>query len=422
MFGTWWVGQTPANRANRLLTLLIQGPSSAIKGAVESQFTVKSQLRSNPSVDSEGVLQVDLTGVDVSTPEARRALAAQIVWTLSPTSPRIAITVDGEPLDPAQPVYTINTVSSFDPDRVAGTGQVASDPFYVAANGGIVGLLDEQPIPGVLGTGTAIQVSSAAKSSATGTIAAVAADPAGGQVLLMAQPEQPDRADPVLKATSLTVPSFTHAGDEAWVVQNGATKPEVYRISASGNPSRDRVGSDALSGKGAVTALALSPDGVRIAIVAGERLYLGVVAPAPADSAPVTASTDAAVPTDPAADSTAAQGQLEITNLVLLRSDLVHAGPVTFANSREIMVAASTTPNTYRSIWDVSLDGFESRKITDQGVFGDIDGLAVAVGEPMLITFGGRVWELQGTQADGQWTSPLPDQPFLNGSSPFYPS
>ena len=95
---------------------------------------------------------------------------------------------------------------------------------------------------------------------------------------------------------------------------------------------------------------------------------------------------------------------------------------MTFANSREIMVAASTTPNTYRSIWDVSIDGFESRKITDQGIFGDIDGLAVAVGEPMLITFGGRVWELQGTQADGQWTSPLPDQPFLNGSSPFYPS
>ncbi len=182
------LGQTPANRANRLLTLLIQGPSNGIKGAVDSQFTAKSQLRSNPSVDSEGVLQVDLTGVDVSTPEARRALAAQIVWTLSPTSPRIAITVDGEALDPAQPVYTINSVSSFDPDRVAGTGQVASDPFYVAPNGGIVGLLDEQPIPGELGLGT-VPVISAAKSSATGTIAAVAADPAGGQVLLMAQPQ-----------------------------------------------------------------------------------------------------------------------------------------------------------------------------------------------------------------------------------------
>ncbi len=413
------VGQTPANRANRLLALLIAGPSQALKGAVRSQFTAKSQLRSNPSVDPEGVLQVDLTGVDVSTSEARRALAAQIVWTLSPTSPRIAITVDGEALDPAQPVYTINTVSSFDPDRVAGTGEVASDPFYVTAGGAIVGLLDEEPIPGELGSGT-LGVTSAAMSSATGTVAAVAADPGAGQQLLMARLQETDRADPVLKAGTLSLPSFTHAGDEAWVVQNGATKPEVYRVSATGKSSRDRVGSDAINGKGAVTALALSPDGVRVAIVAGERLYLGVVAPAP-NEAPSSSAAAGAAPPDQGADATSAQTQLVITNLVLLRPDLLHVGPVTFANSREIMVAASTSPNTYRSVWDVSIDGFESRKITDQGVFGDIDGLAIAVGEPMLITFGGRVWELQGTQTDGQWTSPLPDQPFLNGSSPFYP-
>ncbi len=97
-----------------------------------------------------------------------------------------------------------------------------------------------------------------------------------------------------------------------------------------------------------------------------------------------------------------------ITNLTLLRPDLLHVGPVTFANSREMMVAASTTPNTYRSLWDVSIDGFESRKITDQGIFGDIDGLAVAAGEPMLITFGGRVWELEGTRPTGSGSRRCP--------------
>ena len=186
------IGQTPANRASRLLSLLMRGPSSQLAGGVTTQFTSKSSLRSNPSVDSEGVLQVDLTGVDVSTPEARRALAAQIVWTLSPTSPRITITVDGEPLDPAQPVYTINSVSSFDPDRLAGTGQVASDPFYVTTSGAVLGLLDGQPVTGPLGSG-ALVVSAAAQSSATGVTAAVAADPAGGQQLVMARPAEPDR-------------------------------------------------------------------------------------------------------------------------------------------------------------------------------------------------------------------------------------
>jgi hypothetical protein len=420
------IGQTPANRANRLISMLIEGPSESLSGAVDSQFTAKSQLRSNPSVDPDGVLQIDLTGVDVSTPEAVRALAAQVVWTLSPTSPRIGITVDGEPLDPAQPVYTINTVSSFDPDRLAGTGQVASDPFYVTTDGMIAGLLDGVGVPGPLGNGGVV-VRSAAKSSATGALAAVALDPAGGRQLLMSGSEQPDRADPVLKAEEITPPSFTHAGDEAWVVQNGATKPELYRISTSGKASRERVGSDLLAGKGPVTGFALSPDGVRIAVVAGERLYIGVVAPADADSgaAGSLSTSGAAVPSpDPGADAdvASAQSPLEITQLSLLRPDLVHVGPVTFANSREITVAAATSQNSYRSLWDVSIDGFESRKITDQGIFGDIEALAIAPGEPALITFGGRVWQLEGSKADGQWQSPLPDQPFLNGSSPFYPS
>jgi len=415
------IGQTPANRANRLISTLIHGPSAALTGAVSTQFTAKSALRSNPTVDAQGALQVDLTGVDVSTPEARRALAAQLVWTLSPTSPRIVITVDGEALDPAQPVYTINSVSSFDPDRLAGTGEVASDPFYVNPAGAIVGLLDGTPIPGPLGSGVAV-VTSAAKSSATGAIAAVAADPGGGQALLMVRPQETDRADPVLQADTITQPSFTHGGDEAWVVQNGATKPEVYRISTTGNPSRERVGSDELAGKGPVTALALSQDGVRVAVVAGERLYLGVLTPAQADAGSTATTGAAPTPTDPAVDDGSGQVPMEITHLTMLRPDLLHVGPVAFANSREVLVAASTAPTAYRSLWDVSIDGFDSRKITDQGKFGDIDGLAVAPGEPLLITFGGRVWQLEGSQVDGQWKSPLTDPPFLNGSSPFYPS
>ncbi|HEY4992556.1 MAG TPA: LpqB family beta-propeller domain-containing protein, partial [Nakamurella sp.] len=333
---------------------------------------------------------------------------------------RIGIAVDGEPLDPAQQVYTINSVSSYDPDRLAGTGQVASDPFYVTTAGAVVGLLDQHPVPGPLGA-AAISVSSAVQSSATGAIAAVAADPSGGQELLMSRPQQTDRADPVLKADTITAPSFTRAGVEAWVVQNGATKPEVYRVSASDNPSRERVAADEFAGKGPVTSLALSPDGVRVAVVAGEKLYVGVLTQAP--DVATAGPTDAASPTtDAGADAGSAQTPLLISHLTVLRPDLLHVGPVSFNNSRELIVAATTSPNSYRSLWDVSIDGFESRKITDRGIFGDIDGLAVAAGEPMLITFGGRVWQLQGTQADGQWQSPLTDQPFLNGSSPFYPS
>ncbi len=412
------VGQTPANRANRLISLLLRGPSGPLADAVTSAFTPKSALRSNPSVDADGVLQVDLTGVDVSTPEATRLLAAQLVWTLSATSPRISITVDGEPLDPAQPVWTINAVSSFDPDRLAGTGQVASDPFYVTTTGAVSGLLDAKPVPGPLGA-AAVPVVTAAQSSATGVTAAVVADPAGGQSLLLTQPAQTDTATPALKADTISAPSFTRSGEEVWVVQNGVSKAEVYRMSTTGDPSRERVGSDELAGKGPVSALALSPDGARVAVVAGERLYLGLLTPAP--DASVTATAPEVGPTagaEPAALPTA----MAISHLSPIRPDLVHVGPVSFASSRELTVAAAQTEGTYRTLWQIPIDGLGSVTVSDRGIFGDIDGLAVAPGKPMLITFGGRVWQLQGSQTSGQWQSPVADQPFLNGSSPFYPS
>ena len=88
-----------------------------------------------------------------------------------------AITVDGEPLDPAQPVYTINSVSSFDPDRVAGTGQVASDPFYVNPARRDRRAAGRAADARAAGHGATPGRSAPRSRRATGTIAAVAADP-----------------------------------------------------------------------------------------------------------------------------------------------------------------------------------------------------------------------------------------------------
>jgi hypothetical protein len=113
---------------------------------------------------------------------------------------------------------------------------------------------------------------------------------------------------------------------------------------------------------------------------------------------------------------------LLISGLTVLRSDLRDVGPITFLNSLELVVAAANAPDGFRSLWNISIDGYEARKISDNGIFGNIDGLAAAVSEPLLVTFSGRVWQLDGSQADGKWQSPVEGQPFLNGSAPFYPN
>jgi hypothetical protein len=54
-------------------------------------------------------------------------------------------------------------------------------------------------------------------------------------------------------------------------------------------------------------------------------------------------------------------------------------------------------------------------------VFGDVDAIASSTPDlPMLISFGGHVWKLQGTEMAGRWVSPNPN--WLSGTAPFYPN
>src|SRR5690606_1157752 len=170
-------------------------PSDQLAGAARTQLGPGAELQSNVRIDAAGVAHVDLEGVDVSTPAARQALAAQIVWPLDPDAPHIAITVNGQPLtltgstaDGGQAyasttpsgaptdVFSLSsgTLANFDPDLVPGSAQAVSDAYYL--DGGVVlRLSDSTPMWGSVGTGS-VTVRSAALSAASGALAAVAAD------------------------------------------------------------------------------------------------------------------------------------------------------------------------------------------------------------------------------------------------------
>ncbi len=207
----------------------------------------------------------------------------------------------------------------------------------------------------------------------------------------------------MLVADELTPPTFTRTGDEVWVVQNGAKKPQVIAITTGGNPARSVVQSDGLAGLGEVTQLVLSPDGARVAVVAAGRLYVGVVAVTAADSAGTVA--DAAGP--------------KIENLTEIAPSLTNVGPVTF-DGADLLLVGANSGSGLRVLYKVGVDGRQVERTTDDGFFGDVQAVTVAPGEPVLMSYGSRIYQLEGDWQSGRWITPL-DQPFLQGTAPFYP-
>jgi hypothetical protein len=385
------------------------------------------------------VAHVDLEGVDVSNPPARLALAAQIVWTLDPDVPQIEISVNGLPLTvagaapeaepgpvtsaptPEAPtdVFSLSsgTLANFDPDLVPGSAQAVSDAYYLDS-GVVLRQSDSTPMWGSVGTGS-VDVESAALSAASGALAAVAADDDGGAQLLVGKPFDHQPVVTALKADTLTKPSFTRWGYAAWTVQNGATQPEVYQVSvASGTPTWSRVAAPELAKLGPVTALELSPDGVRVAVVADGRLYLGVVVSAPDGGDQPADSGSKAVAGD--------RHGLMIDGLHELRADLSDVGPVAWADSANLLVGAKTASSAHRTVFRVSVDGQSVDPVTTSQIYGDVfsDVEAIASsnsGLPMLISFNGRIWQLQGSLTSGQWVPP-DGRNWMTGTMPFYPN
>lgn len=429
---------SPDLAANRLMDLLLRGPSKYLAGAARTQLGPGAALQSNVHVDKLGVGHVDLEGVDVSTPAARQSLAAQIVWTLYPAVQQIAITVNGLPLGigtagdddgatgtspPADggTIYSLSngTVANFSPDTVPGSAQAVSDAYYIEG-GAILRLSDSQPMWGSVGTGS-VQVASAALSAASGALAAVAHDEDGGEQLLVGRPFDHQPMVTALKAQSLTTPSFTRWGYAAWTVQNGAKQPEVYQVSVtSGTPTWSRVGAPELAGLGAVTALSLSPDAVRVALVADGRLYLGVISSS-GDEGPAADEDDDTAPNG------ADRRGLQITGLTELRPDLTDVGPIAWSGSTKLLVGAKTAGSTLRTVYEVSVDGQSLDAATTAqtigDVFGDVDAIASPNSDqqPLLISFQGRIWQLDGTLRTGEWTPP-DGRNWMVGKAPFYPT
>lgn len=392
---------SPGTLVSRLVDTLIAGPSTPLAGAVRNGLQ-GARPRVPITATTDGVLQVDLTGLPSMTTAAARGVAAQLVYTLRLDAARIRILIDGTPLDANQAIWTTGVLGSFDPDGVPGSGTTSTVGYYVNADGALVNLRGV-PVWGNAGTGE-LAAASAGMSAATGDLAVVGG-PAGAQTLYIGAPLTQVPMEARLTAQTFTPPSFSRTGDEVWTVINATSSPEVVRLLTDG--SRFPVDSSSLAGLGTLTGLALSPDGARVAVVADGSLYL----------AAVIYTDDTTV----SGDAGTASGVATLGVPVRLRNDLT-VRTVIWSNSLNLLIAASDPASTYRAVWRVGLDGRQRSALSTRGIVADVDVVGATGALPTLISSGGVILQLKGDDSSGDWVSADPDGGPAVGLWPLYPS
>ncbi len=246
-----------AGAATTLVRTLLAGPSSYLSSATKNAFPAGTKLTYGSVPVSGGDAQVDLSVEVLSADEVtRRALSAQLVWTLSalPNVSSVRITVSGQPLALTD-IGNIQTLQDW-------------QAFSPLANSALtkLNLIRENQIFSLSDAGTEIQVASskqalsaAALNQAGNRIAAISSD---GRKLL-ATTAGSSTLKVVATGDNLTRPSWD-ASDNIIFADFGRGVFEVKPSGAIGSVALD------LTSFGAseqVKQISLARDGVRIAVV-----------------------------------------------------------------------------------------------------------------------------------------------------------
>jgi hypothetical protein len=364
-----YLPSTPARaQAARAMELLFAGPSAALQGAASSMLVTNAQLRSNVATSPEGSLIVDLTQVGDLDEGGRRLLAAQVVLSLAEVSVgRVRLLADGAPLLPSRPDLTRDDVVSLIAEPVPATA-----PALVVYNGRVHQLNGAQldtALPGQVGNGE-LAVQSAAASPDGRRIAVVAAEGARRR-LLIGGTEGP--AVPTgLGATTMTRPSWTPSGSEAWTVVDSSTVARVV-LDADGNPRSAAVDATELTRLGPVQDLRLSRDGLRVAAVVRGGLYAAALARSP-------------------------DGDVTIRNVRALRP--ADIGDVVAVDWRAAETVVAVSRRADGPVSQVSVDGLSWELLPGSNLTPPLRAVAAAPNRPVLVTDQSGVWSFAGGELE----------------------
>ncbi|MGE3287943.1 MAG: LpqB family beta-propeller domain-containing protein [Pseudonocardia sp.] len=353
----------------RVLELLLAGPSSALRGAVASQFGPEARLRSNVATSPDGALVVDLTGIGQLDETGRGLLAAQVVLSLTQVNvDRIRLLLDGEPLLPGD--ITPTTIAAYD-----GEQRPAVDvPGLVVSGGRVRQLTGSEPgaaVPGQIGNG-AVDVLSAATTGDGQRLAVVVREGARQRLLIGGGPD--GGVVPVaLSGGVLSRPSWTPDGTEVWSVVDSTDLRRVLLPAVDappGTPARiTSVDASGLTGRGPVTELRLSRDGMRVLAVAGGGIYTAAVA-------------------------RGVDGDVMLRNVRRLRAGtLVEAVGADWRSADSVVVITAAPA---RPVVQVSVDGLTLLGVPGTNLTPPLRAVAAGPSRPLVVADAGGVWSFTG--------------------------
>ena len=355
-----------------LVRALLAGPSTAVARSVRTAVPAGTKLIGTaPMVD--GVVTVDLSR-EVLDADRRglTELSAQLVWTLRELGAEFAavrLLADGAPLhvNGAALEQSASDWEQFDADAGAQQG------YYRAAGRRLVDTKGTA-VAGPVGTGARVLGSPALGANAR----FIAGLEAAGSRLVVGPVERPQ---PVATAESFLPPSVDHQ-DRVWTV---ATTGSGQRLIVVEEGAVRQVPS-VLPSTG-TSALVVSRDGTRLAVVTRGRLLVGRVE--------------------------AANGALRVGGFTAVAPTLSAVGSITWSGGNDLVVVARGPGSTKPVPWFVSADGYRVQEVPVSG-----DGLIayreIAAGPgsvPLLAADGRTVYRYTG----GRW------QPIGTGDTPRYP-
>ncbi|MGY1781248.1 LpqB family beta-propeller domain-containing protein [Geodermatophilus sp. SYSU D01036] len=370
-----------------LVQRLVEGPSPALAAGVANALGGVTLTRA--VTVSGSTVTVDLAGLDDLAPNQLAQMSAQLVWTLDQLegTHSVELTSNGEPvaIDGVPTVQRTDDWASYSPDSVP------ADASGHYLDGGRLMTVDGQPAPGPAGEGayglTGAAVSADPRTSALTAMAGVSVS--GGTASLLTGTYGQGLAPVITGAGRLSVPTVAATRAEFWVVRDEST---VVRVPASGQPQP--VNAPTLPGQGRATALQLSPDGVRAAVVVtrgdGAVLLVGTV-----------------VRSD--------EGQVALRDLREVAPSLTAVVDVGWRTAGSLMVLADGEEGVVP--YTVGVDGWGMAPVPTAGLPSAPTALAAAPGQLPLVSAGGTMWLLVG----GTWVTLLRGQEPVPGTEPFYP-